>query len=129
MNLKLLMSIKSVICWVYGLAFLIIPVQILSIYGATISQDGEMTVRLFGASFILLAMWLGLERDTSEVSSMRAVAISVAVGDLLGCAIMVYYLLTGTGNILGWFNAVLYLLLAIGFGYTLVTEPKGKLAI
>jgi hypothetical protein len=129
MNLKLLMSIKSVICWVYGLAFLIIPVQILSIYGATISQDGEMTVRLFGASFVLLAMWLGLERDTSEVSSMRAVAISVAVGDLLGCAIMVYYLLTGTGNILGWFNAVLYLLLAIGFGYTLVTEPKGKLAI
>jgi threonine/homoserine/homoserine lactone efflux protein len=129
MNLKLLMSIKSVICWVYGLAFLIIPVQILSIYGATISQDGEMTVRLFGASFILLAMWLGLERDTSEVSSMRAVAISVAVGDLLGCAIMVYYLLTGTGNILGWFNALLYLLLAIGFGYTLVTEPKGKLAI
>jgi len=129
MNLKLLMSIKSVICWVYGLAFLIIPVQILSIYGATISQDGEMTVRLFGASFVLLAMWLGLERDTSEVSSMRAVAISVAVGDLLGCAIMVYYLLTGTGNILGWFNALLYLLLAIGFGYTLVTEPKGKLAI
>jgi threonine/homoserine/homoserine lactone efflux protein len=123
------MSIKSVICWVYGLAFLIIPVQILSIYGVTISQDGEMTVRLFGASFVLLAMWLGLERDTSEVSSMRAVAISVAVGDLLGCAIMVYYLLTGTGNILGWFNALLYLLLAIGFGYTLVTEPKGKLAI
>ncbi len=129
MNLKLLMSIKSVICWVFGLAFLIIPAQILSIYGVTISQGGEMMVRLFGASFILLAMWLGLERDTSEVSSMRAVAISVVVGDLLGCAIMVYYLLTGTGNILGWVNALLYLLLAIGFGYTMVTEPKGKLAI
>ncbi len=129
MKLKTLMSIKSVVCWVFGLLFLILPVQALAIYGLTLGTEGVMMTRLFGASFILLAMWLGLERDTEEASSKRAVAISVSVGDLLGCAVMVYYLLTGSGNALGWVNALVYLLFAVGFGYTLIAEPRGQLAI
>lgn len=129
MNLKLLMSIKSAICWVFGLAFVIIPAQTLTIYGINLTGDGIFMTRLLGAAFILLALWLGLARDTREVISKRAVAISVTIGDLLGFALMVFWLLTGNGNALGWVNAAIYLLLAIGFAYTLVVEPEGKLAI
>ena len=129
MNLKLLMSIKSAICWVFGLAFVIIPAQTLTFYGVNMIEGGIFMTRLFGASFILLALWLGLARDAKEVISRRAVAISVTIGDLLGFALMVYWLLTGNGNALGWVNAAVYLLLAIGFAYTLVVEPEGKLAI
>ena len=129
MNLKLLMSIKSAICWVFGLAFIIIPAQTLTFYGVNMVEGGIFMTRLFGASFILLALWLGLARDAKEVISRRAVAISVTIGDLLGFALMVYWLLTGNGNALGWVNAAVYLLLAIGFAYTLVVEPEGKLAI
>lgn len=129
MNLKLLMSIKSAICWVFGLAFIIIPAQTLTFYGVNMIEGGIFMTRLFGASFILLALWLGLARDAKEVISRRAVAISVTIGDLLGFALMVYWLLTGNGNALGWVNAAVYLLLAIGFAYTLVVEPEGKLAI
>jgi hypothetical protein len=128
MNLKLLMSIKSVICWLFGLAFIIIPVQTLSIYGIQLNEGGVFMAQLLGAAFILLALWLGMARDTKEELSKRAVAVSVTVGDLLGFALIVYGQLTGVGNALGWINALIYLLLAIGFAYTLVAEPQGKLA-
>ncbi|MFN2111108.1 MAG: hypothetical protein ACK2UI_15750 [Anaerolineae bacterium] len=129
MTLKTLMSTKSVICLLFGIAFVLVPAQIISLYGASLTEGGIFMTRLFGASFVLLGLWLGLDRNTQEVESRRAVAISVAIGDVLGCAIMVYALLTGVINALGWVNAVIYLLFAIGFAYVLVSEPEGKLAI
>jgi Ca2+/Na+ antiporter len=123
------MSTKSVICLLFGIAFVLVPAQIISLYGASLTEGDIFMTRLFGASFVLLGLWLGLDRNTQEVESRRAVAISVAIGDVLGCAIMVYALLTGVINALGWVNAVIYLLFAIGFAYVLVSEPEGKLAI
>jgi hypothetical protein len=104
------------------------PAQTLSIYGISLNETGIFVTRLLGASFVLLALWLGMARDTQEELSKRAVAVSVTVGDLLGFALIVYGQLTGVGNALGWINALIYLLLAIGFAYTLVAEPEGKLA-
>ncbi len=128
MSLKLMMSIKSVICWVFGLAVVIFPAQLLSIYSVDLNEGGTFVARLLGASFIVLALWLGLAREVREETAHRAVAIAATVGDLLGFAILVYWQLTGTVNALGWINAAIYLLLAIGFAYTLVAEPEGKLA-
>ena len=123
------MSIKSVICGLFGLAFILVPAQTMSLYSVTLAEGGLLMTRLFGAAFIVLALWLGLARDTEELASKRAVAISVTVGDVIGCAIMVYAIMIGSVNALGWLTAILYLLLAIGFGYTLVSEPEGKLAV
>lgn len=129
MKLKTLMSIKSAICLLFGIALVLVPAQLVSLYGISLTEGGVLMTRLFGASFVLLGLWLGLDRNTQEAESKRAVAISVSVGDVIGCVIMIYASLTGTINALGWFNAVLYLLLAIGFAYSLVSEPEGKLAV
>lgn len=129
MKLKTLMSIKSAICLLFGVSFVLLPVQLMALFGIPLDANGAFVARMFGVSFILLGLWLGLDRNTQEIESKRAVAISVAVGDLLGCAVMVYGLLTGIGNVWGWVFAALYLLLGVGFGYTLLVEPEGKLAI
>ena len=128
MNLKLMKSIKSVICWVFGLAFVIIPAQIMNIYGVDLNEGGMFVARLLGAAFILLALWLGLTRDVKDEAAQRGAAVAITVGDLVGFAILVYWQLTGTVSALGWINAAIYLLLAIGFAYVLVAEPEGKFA-
>jgi hypothetical protein len=85
--------------------------------------------RLLGAAFVVLALWLGLARETHDQEAMNAVAISVTVGDLLGAAVLTYSILTGTGNALLWTAVILYLLLAIGFGYVWLAKPEGKFAV
>ncbi len=129
MKLKTLMSIKSVICWIFGLSMVILPANTMGFFGLPLTPAGAVTTRLFGAAFIVLALWLGLGRDTEEELSRRAVSVAVTVGDLIGAAVMTYALLTGVGNAFGWFVVALYLLLAVGFGYVLLAQPEGKLAI
>lgn len=129
MNLKLMMSIKSVVCWIFGLAFIVVPGPLMNFYGVALSDGGLLMVRLLGAAFVLLALWLGLARETHDQEAMNAVAISVTVGDVLGAVILAVGILTGTGNALLWTAVILYLLLAIGFGYVWFAKPEGKLAV
>jgi hypothetical protein len=129
MKLKTLMSIKSVICWIFGLGMVILPVNMMAVFGLLLTPAGELSTRLFGAAFIALALWLGLGRDTQEELSRRAVCVAISVSDLIGAVVMTYALLVGVGNVLGWFIVALYLLLAIGFGYVLLAQPEGRLAV
>lgn len=129
MSLKNLMSVKSVICLLFGIAFVLVPVQTMNLFGLRLDTDGAVVTRLLGASFVLLGIWLGLQRTVVDEEAHRAVAAAVGVGDLIGAAVMIFAGLSGVGNALGWVIAAVYLLLAIGFGYVLFAEPQGKLAI
>jgi hypothetical protein len=101
----------------------------MAFFGYDLNASGALGVRLLGASFIVLALWLGLGRETEEDLSRRAVCSAVLVGDLLGAVVITYGLLTGVGNALAWTAVLLYLVLAVLFGYYLVTQPEGKFAI
>ncbi len=129
MKRKTLMSVKSVICLIFGIAFVILPALTASLFGLALDEAGMLVARLFGAAFIGLGLWLWLERSIYEEESRRAVLVAVSISDLLGGAIMVYALLNGLGNMLAWTIAALYLLFAAGFGYLLFAAPEGKLAV
>ena len=118
MKLKNLMTIKAIICVVFGIAFVLIPTTCMSYYGVTLSQGGAVITQLFGAAFILLGiiLWSAKNASGSDVA-LRAIVLAVVVGDLIGFIIALLAQINGVMNALGWINVALYLLLAIGFGY------------
>ena len=116
MKLKTLMAVKSIICLVFGVGFIAGPISLASFYGMTLGSGGIIMARLFGQAFILISIFLWLARIATESDALKAVAISVCVGDIVGFVITLFAVLSGSMNAMGWISVALYLLLALGFG-------------
>ncbi|MGD2158048.1 MAG: hypothetical protein PVG32_14325 [Anaerolineales bacterium] len=124
MTLKNWMSVKAVICVLFGLGFVFIPETVASLYGMSTNDSSILMARFFGQAFFLLGILLWLARNTSELATQRAFSISVFVGDIVGFVIAIMAQLSGAMNALGWLTVVLYLVLALGFGYFLIATPS-----
>jgi len=118
MKLNILMVIKAIVVFVYGIVFILIPKTGMSYYALDLNDGGALMTQFFGASFILLGivLWSARNAARSEVT-LQALLLAVFIGDLIGFVIALLSMLDGVMNALGWGNVILYLLLAIGFGY------------
>jgi hypothetical protein len=83
-----------------------------------------MMTQLLGASFILIAMmlWLARNANGSEVA-LRAIVLAVFLGDTISFIVMLLAQLSIAASPVGWFNVMIYLLLALGFGYFQFVKP------
>ena len=124
MKLRHLFAANAVICFIYGGAFAVAPALLLSLYGPTPNPLGLLVARLFGA--LLLGMGLiNLKLMPLEQSeAARAVTLSLALADALGCAFFIQATLAGDVNALGWSVVAIYGLVAAAFGaFTAMGKP------
>jgi len=118
MKLSTLMAVKAVLVVIFGIGFILIPSTLMSFYGTELNAGGVLMTQLLGASFILLGilLWMAKNAPGSEVA-LRAIVLAVFVGDTIGFIVALLAQLAGATNALGWSTVVIYLLLALGFGY------------
>jgi len=124
MTLKTLMSIKAVICLLFGIGFLLIPSTLASYFGMFPDISGRLMAQFFGQAFVLLGLLLWLARNTSEPGIRKAFALALFVGDMIGFVVSLMAVLNGIMNALGWLPVGLYLVIGLGFGYILISKPK-----
>lgn len=120
MKLKTWMTVKAIVCIVFGLGFVILPSFVMNLYDVNLGEGGVYMTRLLGQAFILLSLLLWLVRNTDEAATRRAFALAILVGDLIGFVISLQGQLAGSVNALGWVTVIIYLVLALGFGYFLL---------
>ncbi len=118
MKLGTMMTIKSGVCLLTGLIFLIFPGQWLWLLRADLSDpSGTFMARLFGATFILVGLFVWMTRNVTDATTQRAIVLSVFVGDGIAFIVSLIAQLSGVTNSFGWGIVVVYLLLTVGFGY------------
>jgi hypothetical protein len=124
MKFKTMMIIKAVVCLGFGLALLFLPDFLYGIFGASLNDGGRFAAREYAAAMfgILMITWFG--RNALESDLRRAVILGLTLYDGIGVVISVIAVLAGVMSALGWLVVVLYLFLAVGFGYFLVKPPK-----
>ena len=127
MKLSLLMTIKAVLTLVFGISFVLIPAQLMSIYNIALDPAGMFVAQLLGASFIVIALMLWFARNSEESTALKAIVLAVFIGDSVGFVVALIGQLSGVGNDLGWSTVALYLVLALGFGYFQFIKPKTSL--
>ncbi len=113
MKLNTLMIITAIVSLVFGLGFILIPLQSIGLYGSTLEGSGVFVARYFGAALLGYAFLAWLTRNTAS----RQVTAGFFAAMVLGFVVALYDAIAGTHNGLVWLNVVIYLLLAIGFGY------------
>jgi hypothetical protein len=124
MKLKTLLIIKAIVCLCLGIPILLVPNFIYSIFGATLAAGGAFAAREYGASMMGNLMLTWFARDSQESEARWAIVLALFVYDAIGFIVALIAILSGAVNSLGWLIVVLYLLLALGFGYFLL--PKGN---
>ena len=123
MNLKVVFTVNTVAAFIFGLAFLLMPVQIASIYGLTLDGAGVYVARLLGAAFIGYGVLVWQAKDWQASPARRAVVMALFIGFALGLAASLLGQLAGVTNVLGWLTVVIYLMFTLAYGYFQFVRP------
>jgi len=124
MKLSLLMVINTVVAAIFGIGFVIAPSPVLGLYGISPDAAFRLVAQLFGAALIGFAVITWLARNATASDARKAIVLALFISDGLGFILSVIGQLQGVTNALGWLNVVIYLLLALGFGYFQFLKPS-----
>jgi hypothetical protein len=124
MSFRTMMVIKAAACLVCGIPMLMAPELLMSLFGVTLDAGGILVARLYGAAILgnLMLTWFG--RNVAASDARRAICIHLLVYDAIGCVVAILATLSGVMNVLGWSVVLLYLFIALGFGYFLLKKPS-----
>ena len=120
------MAIAAVLALVFGLAFLLIPAQLMSIYDITLGPDGEWIARCLGSTFVGVAVTTWFARNAPQGDALRAIMLGDFVLCVIGLVAAVLYAISGSANALIWSTPAIYALLTVGFGYFGFVKPANS---
>lgn len=116
MKVRSLFVVHSMIAFVFGLSFLLAPIQVISIYGGVLTEAGALVGRLFGGTLLTIAAVLWLAREADESTARQAILQGVFVTLIVGVLAALHGVLTGAVNAFGWSTVIIYLALALCYG-------------
>jgi ABC-type Mn2+/Zn2+ transport system permease subunit len=125
MRLTLTMTVTAVGSLLFGLAFLLAPARLASLYGITLEPSNPYA-RYFGSALLGFAAVLWLARKVPSGPALRAVLVGSFVASITGLVVAVVQALDGVGNSLEWSTVVIYFLLTLGFGDFVFRTPPPR---
>ena len=126
MNLKTLMVVNAFVAAAFGIGFVVVPGQVMSFYGPEVTPPLEYVAQLFGGALVAFAVLTWTAQNAPDSVARRAILLAMFIGDCIGCVVSLIGQIGGVMNALGWSTVVLYLLLALGFGYFQFSKTKSS---
>jgi len=116
-SLSLLFTLNTIVGLLFALGFLIIPEQLISLYGAPTSPATVYVARLFGALILGFITILWFARNSEESEARSAIVTGGFVGWVIGLIAALIGQFSGAVNNLGWINVLIYFLFALDYGF------------
>lgn len=122
MKLSAFFIVKAIVCFLFAIGYIVVPVATGSYFGITLDPDGVMMARFFGALLIGTGLILWLSRNADR-SVLKVITLSLFIADTAGFIIALIAQLAGVMNSLGWIIVAIWFLLALGLGYFSFFKP------
>jgi len=119
------MTVAAIGSLIFGLAFLLVPGTVMSLYGIAYAPN-DMYPRFFGSALLGFATILWIGRKVTSGPALRGILIGSFIASIIGLVIAIIQALNGTGNVLVWSTVLIYFLLSIGFGDFIFRTPPPK---
>ena len=126
MKLKILFIITAICAVVFGVAFLIIPIELYSLYAVDSTEGLNYMGQLFGAALIGLGLIAWFARNATDSDARKAIVLSFFIADGIGFIVALIGQNNSIVGPLGWLTVAIYLLLTIGFGYNQFSKPSSS---
>jgi hypothetical protein len=124
MLLTLLLTITAVIGALYGVATLLTPAAYLQMLGLDPNPSAILQTRYFGAAVLGAGLMLGMARKASEPAVQRALSLGNFVVVTGSAVVTIIGLRSGLLNAVGWGFLASEVVLAVGYGYVLLTLKR-----
>ena len=124
MSFRIVASANGVLSVSYGVAALIAPAVLSSLYGVDLTDREGMMVRLLGASYLSIGVIAWAARGVSEAVAQAAIAAGAAAGWGLSAPVFVVGLLAGHANAFGWTIPALQIAFAIAWSLVLLGSRR-----
>ena len=122
MNLRILMTVNAVIAFLFGVAFVLIPWQVYSFYAVEVNPQLNYMGQLFGAALIGYAILTWMAKGVTDSVARKAIILALFISEGIGFIVVFIGQLGNVVNAMGWSTVLIYLLLALGFGYFLLSK-------
>jgi len=126
MKLSNFISIHSILLFLFGLGFLLVPAWMLSVYGTSANSTGLLTARMFGIGNIQLSIIMWISRNDFGSKILKTLVLLLFLGNALAFMLALQAQISGVFNVFGWTNVALYLLFAFGYGYFQLAERRDR---
>lgn len=126
MKLSNLLVINAIIALVYGIAFVLVPATVLSIYGMTPNPGMSLAGQFFGVALIGIGLVTWFARNVADSAAQRAIILGLLISDAVGVIVAVLGTLSSVMNTVGWSAVGIYLLLALGYAYFQFMKPSAS---
>ncbi len=118
MKLKIFSIVWAVIYLSFGLGLLLIPIQLMAIFGVTLDSDGTMMARILGAALTAYGLTFGLNRNLPATDkAWHNLLLTSFIYNIVVIPIMLIAVLDGVTNSMGWMPFGQHIFLAATFGY------------
>jgi drug/metabolite transporter (DMT)-like permease len=119
MKIKHVLLITAVLGLLFGLGFVLIPAQLVAMFGTTADKAMQHMARNFGSAMLAMAAMSWAARNTADSVARRAIILALFVFFTLCSISIILFQLTGIPNNNGWFALVLVVPLGAACGYFL----------
>ena len=123
MRLFLTMTVTAIGSLLFGLAYLLFPERILSLYNIVLEPSNQWVPRYFGATLLGIAAMCWFGRSAKSGIALRAIIKGIFITTMIGFVVAIFEIIDGTGNLLVWSTVIIYFLLALGFGDFVFRTP------
>lgn len=118
MKRNVFMLIVAIVALIFGLAFLIIPVQALSLYGVKPDILASFMTRYFGSALVGVGiLLLAVRMSETREAAIKGGTLGLLALTVTGLIVAIWDLIAGSSNNFIWVNIAVYGLLSIGFAY------------
>ncbi len=122
MKLSTFMIIKAIVCFVFGLGYIIAPISVGTMYEINLDPDGIIMARFFAALLIGIGIVLWIYRN-ADWSVLKNITLALFIADTIGFVVALTGQLAGVMNSLGWIIVAIWFFLAFGLGYFRFLRP------
>ncbi len=124
MTIRIFLSIIGALGIIHGIAFIVAPDQVASIYGLEHSLAVALVSRFFGGALLAWGAILWFARSFRDEAAVRAVLISTCIAEAVSLCVAIAGTLAGTMNAMGWVAVLIYLFGAVGCGFFLLGQKQ-----
>ena len=116
--MKTYLLIAAIICFVFGVGMVLLPYQLVNMYGTQLDVSGQFMARYFGAAALGLAVIFYLMRNAKSLEGLvKTALLGGLVWGIFELIVSIWDVFAGTHNALVWMNVALGLFFVVGFGY------------
>ena len=126
MTYRTVATANAIASAVFGLAALLVPTALASLYGITFDDAAVYAARLLGGSYVGYAIASFLTRDTADPATRRAIAAANVFAWATGCVVSTFAQVQGLANGFGWATAALELIFAVAWIWTYRAERASR---